>query len=208
MTQLEKVLNYLWSVGPRGATNAEIARATGIRPHQAVYMATQHLVYQGRVRGEREGRTWVFHANEGPAVDLGHAPPAATNPVSYAREALSAARFERLARAKLEETFRSPLPEGSITGIPKRFDFVSPDGQVVGDAKYYTFVGGTGLPAAKFSIIAEHVWLLEKSGAPIQFLVFGNDRNVPLRWLKRYSHMARTVDFYFLTDSGELERLN
>jgi hypothetical protein len=35
------------------------------------------------------------------------------------------------------------------------------------------------LPAAKFSIVAEHIWLLEKSGASTKFLVFGNQREVP-----------------------------
>jgi len=34
---------------------------------------------------------------------------------------------------------------------------MSPDRRVVGDAKYFSLVGGIGLPAAKFSIIAEHV---------------------------------------------------
>lgn len=207
MTQIERVLGYLWSIGPKGATNAEIALGTGITPHQAVYMATQNLLHQGRVRSEREGRTWVFYAQEGPAVDLGHSPVAATSPVSYARAALSAARFEEMARAKLGQLFESPLPSGSLPGVPKRFDFVSPDRGIVGDAKFYTLVGGTGLPPAKFSIIAEHVWLLEKTSAPIQFLVFGNDRSVPVLWLKRYGHLAEDVAFYFLSDSGDLGKL-
>jgi hypothetical protein len=64
-------------------------------------------------------------------------------------------------------------------------------GHVVGDAKYFTRVGGVGLPPAKFSIIAEHVWLLEKTGAPTTFLVFGNDRQVPIRWLERYGDLTR-----------------
>jgi len=68
-------------------------------------------------------------------------------------------------------------------------------------------VGGVGLPPAKFSIIGEHVWLLERTGAPVQFLVFGNDRNVPVRWLQRYGHLAPNVVFYFLTDAGVLENL-
>lgn len=70
MTQVQRILNYLWSIAPNGATNAQIAQGTGITPHQAVYMATQALLYQGRVQSERRGRQWVLSAVEGPAVDL------------------------------------------------------------------------------------------------------------------------------------------
>lgn len=45
-----------------------------------------------------------------------------------------------------------------------------------------TEVGGQHLPPAKFSIIAGHVWLLEKTGAANKFLVFGNDVEVLKRW--------------------------
>lgn len=84
---------------------------------------------------------------------------------------------------------------------------VTPDRRVVGDAKYFTLAGGQRPPPAKFSIIAEHVWLLEKTGAPTTFLVFGNDRQVPELWLQRFGHFATCVDFYFLEDDGRLESL-
>jgi hypothetical protein len=64
------------------------------------------------------------------------------------------------------------------------------------------------VPPAKFSAIAEHVWLLEKTGAATAFLVFGNDRRVPEQWLERYGHLVVGVQFYFLSDEGELEELN
>jgi DNA topoisomerase IB len=91
--------------------------------------------------------------------------------------------------------------------VPTRFEFVSPDQRIVGGAKYYTVVGGVGLPPAKFSIIAEQVWLLERTNAAVQFLVFGNDRSVPVQWLKRYGHLASQVEFFYLTDAGQLENL-
>lgn len=207
MTQVERILNYLWSIAPRGAANAEIARGTQIGSHQAVYMATQNLLAQGRVRGMQDGRNWIFYALEGPAVDLGLSPFAALSPVSYADEARNAAGFERRARMTLEGRFGASLQPGTVPGVPKRFDFVSPDRDIVGDAKFYTLVGGTGLPPAKFSIIAEHVWLLEKTKAAVQFLVFGNDRSVPELWLARYGRLAGAVAFYFLSDSEKLERL-
>ena len=84
---------------------------------------------------------------------------------------------------------------------------MSPDRRVVGDSKYFSPIGGVGLPAAKFSIIAEHVWLLEKTSAPTTFLVFGNDRTVPQRWLARYGMLASSVAFFFVYDDGTLARL-
>jgi hypothetical protein len=91
--------------------------------------------------------------------------------------------------------------------VPKRFDLVSPDKDIVGDAKYYTFVRGQRLPPAKFSVVAEYVWLLEKTEAAVKFLVFGNDRQVPELWLQRYGGLVPAVSFYFLTDDGALEEL-
>jgi hypothetical protein len=71
----------------------------------------------------------------------------------------------------------------------------------------HTLVGGVGLPPAKFSIIAEHVWLLEKTNADVRFLVFGNDREVPVRWLAKYGALAKCISFFFLHSSGTLETL-
>jgi hypothetical protein len=107
----------------------------------------------------------------------------------------------------MSDHFGVPLVPDEVPNVPKRFDLVSPDKDIVGDAKYFTLVRGQRLPPAKFSIIAEHVWLLEKTGAQNTFLVFGNDRQVPVPWLRRYSNLASNVAFYFLTDDGVLELL-
>jgi hypothetical protein len=60
----------------------------------------------------------------------------------------------------------------------------------------------------KFSVIAEHVWLLEKTSAEKRFLVFGNDKRVPIEWLQRYGPLVHSVEFYFLDVAGHLQRLN
>jgi len=52
------------------------------------------------------------------------------------------------------------------------------------------------------------VWLLEKTGAPATFLVFGNDRDVPTLWLERFGNLVPAVAFYFLSDDGQLDLLN
>jgi hypothetical protein len=104
--------------------------------------------------------------------------------------------------------FDAPLKPGQMPGVHKEWDMVSPDGDIVGDAKYFTLVHGQRLPPAKFSVIGEHVWLLEKTYAPTTFLVFGNDRQVPELWLERYGSLVAGVSFYFLGDEGDLEQLS
>lgn len=89
----------------------------------------------------------------------------------------------------------------------KRFDMVSPDGRIVGDAKFLTLVRGKGLPPAKFMEIAGHVWLLERVSASRRFLVFGNQRQVPEWWLKKYAMLVQNIEFYFLDETGAVEKL-
>ena len=204
-TNVERVLDYLWSAGPQGATNAQIRDATGVEPHQQVYMITQELKRKDKIKSRREGREWVFFIGDTPDELLqspGRAAPSTPLPK------LNAAQFEDLARQVFSQRFGVPLRSGQVAGVPKLFDLVSPDGDIVGDAKYYTLVGGQHLPPAKFSIIAEHVWLLEKTQARSKFLVFGNDIDVPKRWLARYGHLRGDVAFYFLTDDGQVSELN
>lgn len=204
MSYTERILDYLWSVAPGGATNGQIARALGISSHQTVYMTTQELAGRRLIRAAKEGATWVFYALDAyPEVVVARLPAVAAAPVGT----LTPVQFEALAGRVLGEHYRTVFASGSLAGISKRFDFVSADQQIVSDAKYYTLVGGERLPPAKFATIAEHVWLLEKTNAPTQFLVFGNDREVPLRWLARYGSLADSVQFFFLSDEGHLEVL-
>ena len=204
-TNAERVLDYLWSVSPGGATNAQIREATGIQPHQQVYMLTQDLLGRRLIESRRQGREWIFFVSD-TTHNILQSPGRAS--YSHPSPSLSAAQFEALARQVFSERFSVPLPAGTLAGVPKRFDFVSPDGQITGDAKYFTLVGGQHLPPAKFSIIAEHVWLLEKAGAAHKFLVFGNDIEVPRRWLERYGRLVDDVMFYFLTDDGEVSEMD
>jgi hypothetical protein len=204
-TNVERVLDYLWSVDPQGATNAQIREVTGIEPHQQVYMITQDLKFKGQIESRRLGREWVFFVGESPNKLLqspGRAAPSTPLPK------LNAAQFEDLARQIFSQRFGAPLRPGQAKGVPKQFDLVSLDGDIIGDAKYFTLVNGQHLPPAKFSIIAEHVWLLEKTQARHKFLVFGNDIEVPKRWLSRYGHLRGDVAFYFLTDEGEIVDLD
>lgn len=120
----------------------------------------------------------------------------------------SSGDFEKYARKCLSDYFGVELKSGQCRGVPKLFDFVSDDGKIVGDAKYFTLVKGRALPPAKFSVIAEHVWLLEKTNVEKKFLVFGNDKRVPIRWLEKYGDLFSNIDFYFIDDKGKIELLN
>jgi hypothetical protein len=206
-TNKERVLDYLWAISPEGATNSEIRDATGIEPHQQVFQLTRKLLQAGLIRGvqgARGGNEWVFWAGESPSVELTSPDRVPTTRVGGE---LTSRAFEQLARSTMSIRLGVPLMAGKVPDVPKKFDMISPDGDLVGDAKYFTLVRGKRPPPAKFSNISEHVWLLEKTGAPTTFLVFGNQREVPELWLERYGDLASTVDFYFLTDEGELEIL-
>ena len=119
----------------------------------------------------------------------------------------SAREFEEFARRVMSRFFGVRLGKGKKPGWPKEFDLVSPDFRIVGDVKYYSMVRGRFLPPAKFATIAEHVWMLENIDADVKFLVFGNDRRVPVKWLEKYGYLVRTVKFYFINDNGEVEEL-
>jgi len=203
-TNVERVLDYLWSAGPQGATNAQIREATGIEPHQQVYMITQELKRKDKIKSRREGREWVFFIGDTPDELLQSPGPAAP---STPLPKLNATQFEDLARQVFSQRFGVPLRPGQVKGVPKLLDLVSPDGDIVGDAKYYTLVNGLHLPPAKFSIIAEHVWLLEKTAAKSKFMVFGNQIEVPTLWLKQYGDLVTDVRFYFLDDKGNITLL-
>ncbi|WP_256623624.1 DUF7662 domain-containing protein [Methanolobus chelungpuianus] len=121
----------------------------------------------------------------------------------------NASEFEEKARTFMSKYYSTPLYAGKHPTVLKIFDMTSDNYEIVGDAKYYTMVRGESLPPAKFAIIAEHVWLLEKTGAKHKFLIFGNDKRVPQEWLKRYGELVDGVDFFFY-EIGEdkIERLN
>ncbi len=115
--------------------------------------------------------------------------------------------FQDYAGQIMSKHFSTSFSERNPPGFPKKFDFVSNDGRIVGDAKYLTLVRGERLPPAKFMEIAGHIWLLERVEAYKRFLVFGNQRRVAEWWLEKYGHLTSDVEFFFLDDDGNLEKL-
>jgi hypothetical protein len=81
-----------------------------------------------------------------------------------------------------------------IQEVEKNFDLVSDNMDFIGDAKFYK---GLDVPAAKWSTIAEYVWLLQFTTAKNKFLIFGRDKSVPQRWLNRHRSLVGEIKFYF-----------
>jgi hypothetical protein len=50
MTNKERVLDFLRSIAPSGATNEEIVSKTGIRPHPQVFQITRRLTNDGLLK--------------------------------------------------------------------------------------------------------------------------------------------------------------
>ncbi len=204
MSNIKKVLRYLQSIYPKKATNSDIRVNTKIDPHQQVFQITRKLMKSGQISGVQVGKEWHFQA-----LPMGQQAPVPTvqSPPQPKPTQMTPRKFEELARAKFTELFRSQLSPGSVGDVGKEWDMVSAKGDIVGDAKYYTLVRGTALPPAKFATIAEHVWLLEKTNATTKFLVFGNQIEVPQRWLEKYGNLVSDVRFYFMDDMGNIKQL-
>ncbi|MBN1580155.1 MAG: hypothetical protein JXA89_05590, partial [Anaerolineae bacterium] len=184
----------------------QIREATGIGSHQQVYLLTRELSGPGWIQDTQRGRERAFCADESVGAQLSS--PGRTGPGEpYLGPRASAAFTEKVIEA-MSAHLGVSLGPGVVPGVPRAFELVSSDRSVVGCALYYAPVQGQRLPPAKFSLIGERVWLLEKSGAALQFLVFGYDRDVPLLWLKRYGHLTSGVQFYYLDDEGVLEEID
>jgi hypothetical protein len=208
------VLSFLRSISPQRVTNSTIVNRTGISPHQQVFAITSDLRRRGLISARIIGGEWEFWSDHRGArhesipglgtrqerersVIMQHDGPLRT-PFS----------FVLLARRIMSTLYSTPLEPRRIPAMPKLFDMVSADYSVVGDAKYFTMVQDERIPLAKFSVIAEHVWLLGQCQADRRFLVFGHDRRVPEEWLRRYGSLVHGVQFYFLGFDGDLSLLN
>jgi hypothetical protein len=110
--------------------------------------------------------------------------------------------FERYARQYFSNLWTTELTERSVSvadAVSWRFDLVSADHQLVGDAKWLKNIA---VPAAKWQAIAEYIWLLQKVKAKCVFIVFGQDAQVAERYLQRVRPLTAPVQFYYLDGNG------
>jgi len=206
------------SVKPATVT-AHITAATVNSPSRHHYPgADQHLIFQRddggleRYDSSRHGRWTSFgELVRGTAVAASTGPerPATRPATPPGRATIDSGRtFEAHARTVCSERWGVPLRSAVVElapGLSHQFDLVSLDCRLVGDAKWFK---NLPVPAAKWSVIAEYVWLLQHvGGADRRFLVFGQDREVPQRWLKRFRPLIGDVEFFFLAANGALTQL-
>lgn len=115
--------------------------------------------------------------------------------------------FEILAQEVLGFHVGKPLRERRIVfdgGGSKKFDLVSDDLTMIGDAKFY---GPSGYPpSGKLATVAEFVWLLQHvAQGERRFLVFGGNRQVPDAFLKRWGPaLTGPIEFYFVSEDRSL----
>jgi hypothetical protein len=60
MTNRDKVLEFMRSIVPSGATNEEIVAKTGVRPHTQVFQITRKLKNEGLLKAVQAGKEWRF----------------------------------------------------------------------------------------------------------------------------------------------------
>lgn len=117
-------------------------------------------------------------------------------------EGLARKDFSDRAREVMNEFYGRGLKPKKIGGT-KIWDYVSGDGMVVGDARWF----GQSLPAAR-AFISEAIWLLEKVGAVQKFIVFGGEADVPRQWLELWATLCpEDVALFYLDNKGELHEL-
>ena len=172
----------------------ELAARLGV-VRQAVNQACRRLATEGRIRRGPSGGGKIVNANAG-------GEPAKPLPIATTSTITSGAAFELHARRVVSAAWGVALESRIIAlggAVTHSFDLVSPDGALVGDAKWYKDL--RPIPSAKLSVIAEYVWLLQHvENAKRRFLVFGQDRAVPDRWLARYQPLLAGVEFWFLDE--------
>ncbi|HNT75677.1 MAG TPA: hypothetical protein PKH77_11735 [Anaerolineae bacterium] len=208
-THKEQIIDFLWAIAPRRASNADIRVGTGISSAQQVYLLTRELWHTGLIQGEstgKESRFWADETPDGLLTSVGPVAPGTARAQGVAT--LSPQAFTVLAQTVLSGFFGVTLQPGIVAGVPHCFELVSPAGDIVGDSLYYPQATQYHWPPAKFAVISERVWLLAQTAARIRFLVFGNDRDIPELWLRRYGALTPDVAFYFLSAAGQLECLN
>ncbi|HRE41172.1 MAG TPA: hypothetical protein PLG90_07545 [Ignavibacteria bacterium] len=93
-----------------------------------------------------------------------------------------------------------------ISEFKKKFDFVSIDESVIGDAKFFGNDSIKNNNTEVMSKIAESVWLLEKTKAENKFLIFGGREEIPNNWLKKFINVTN-IKFYYLNED-KIKELN
>jgi len=198
-------------------SDQELCAALGVgnstKEHEKIAEACRELLRAGQIRrfkhedrmvnGARKTQFLALRRREkkddgGSAIEKRGAVDVTVKP----EEGLARKDFSERAREVMNEFFGRPLKPRKIGGT-KIWDYVSPDGMVVGDARWF----GNSVPAAR-AFVSEAIWLLEKVGAVQKFIVFGGEADVPRQWLELWATLCpEDVALFYLDAKGELHEL-
>jgi len=212
-----KILQLLQKDTEKLYDDQELCNALGVgnnsKEHEKVAEACRELLRAGQIRrfkheermvnGARKTQFLALRRREkkdesGSAIEKRGAVEVTVRP----EEGLARKDFSDRAREVMNEFFGRPLKPRKIGGT-KIWDYVSPDGMIVGDARWF----GNSIPAAR-AFVSEAVWLLEKVGAVQKFIVFGGESEVPRQWLELWSTLCpEDVALFYLDSKGELHEL-
>jgi hypothetical protein len=200
-----RVLDFVGGAGSNGVSDSDIVAATGIKQQKQVMQITRKLLDSGKISGKWQKGQWQF------AASTFQRSPNSTSALENAATLLDdipvPRKFLKCAVETMSQLYDAPLRALSVPPVGRYFDLVSADKKICGEVNYFALVRGLGSPIAKLALIGEQLWLLERTTAKKKFLLFGNDPKMPALWLQRFGHIERSVDFFFLSDSGVLEKI-
>jgi hypothetical protein len=123
-------------------------------------------------------------------------------------------KFENIARKSIEEKFDCILNNGKINiqGKAKNFDLLNIDDKIVGDIKHYKMTSGGNNPSAKFSVLNEYAWLMQKLEQYARqkwrkIFVIGTDLSVVEKYISIFNAWLDDIEIYFCDDTGKLTKM-
>ena len=123
-------------------------------------------------------------------------------------------QFENVARKALETELDTILNGGkiNINGKVKDFDLLNIDEKIVGDIKHYKMTSGGNNPSAKFSVLNEYSWLMQKleqyqKQKWRKIFVIGEDLTVVKRYISTFDAWLDDIEIYFCDADGKLTKM-
>ena len=123
-------------------------------------------------------------------------------------------QFENVARKALEDELGCILNGGkiNINGKVKDFDLLNIDEKIVGDVKHYKMTSGGNNPSAKFSVLNEYSWLMQKleqyqKQKWRKIFVIGEDLTVVKKYISTFDAWLDDIEIYFCDADGKLTKM-
>jgi len=122
--------------------------------------------------------------------------------------------FENVARKAIENELETILNGGkiNINGKVKDFDLLNIDENIVGDIKHYKMTSGGNNPSAKFSVLNEYSWLMQKleqyqKQKWRKIFVVGEDQVMIKKYISTFDAWLDDIEIYFCDAKGKLTKM-